>query len=399
MTTLPVSCEMGAANATFDVLSDTPVGELGTALIAMEGWAATFPGPPPSAIAVYLHGALMSLADILESAGDACTLGEIGAITLMMTPAIRPSVALRIVFDDGSAAGILMVDDYENTAQILARLQQLYDGDVPASRVEFPSKVPGKWIVFASAFTDTTEQHLLNRVTAAVKRMPTIIRAPTPEGLAVLRVKLAPGCSSMAPEAEAPEAEAVPGGGEPNGDATQYSAGELAKLEGVIATSKSGGNNPEGRAWMSKLSAGLLTFAATNPASDKVSKTGWYRCTLCAVTNQIDSAHGGSLRHVGGTGHVKKWLAANPLAAPTADAVRASLPNVWSGARTLSTTQFKASAFKRQQKERMKQAMDAVTAVPLGSPIPGAAPNPTTPGTATVMGAATAMATNLAAMA
>jgi hypothetical protein len=118
------------------------------------------------------------------------------------------------------------------------------------------------------------------------------------------------------------------------------------------------------------------------------------------VTNQIDSAHGGSLRHVGGAVHVKKWLAANPLAATTADAVRGCLPKVWGGARILATTQFKASAAKRQQKERTKQLVDAATAVPLGSPVPkGAAPSPTTPGTTfAVMGAATAMAANLAAM-
>ena len=35
---------------------------------------------------------------------------------------------------------------------------------------------------------------------------------------------------------------------------------------------------------------------------------------LCTVTNQIGSAHGGTLRHVGGVSHVKKWLAANPQA-------------------------------------------------------------------------------------
>jgi hypothetical protein len=297
----------------------------------------------------------------------------VGAITLMMTPAVRPSMVLRIVFDDESEAGILTVDNSENAAQILASLQLLYDGDVAASRVEFPSKAPGKWIVFAGAFTNSTKQHLLSRVTAAVMRMPTVIRAPTPEGLAGLRVKLALGCSTMAPEAEAVPGGGEPGGGKPDGDATQFSAGKLAKLERVVATSKSGGDDPEGRAWMSKLSVGLLTFAATNPASDKVSKTGWFTCTLCAVTNQIDSVHGGSLRHVGGAGHVKKWLAANPLAATTADAVRACLPKVWGGARILATTQFKASAVKRQQKERIKQVIDAATAVPLGSPVPGAA--------------------------
>ena len=105
-----------------------------------------------------------------------------------------------------------------------------YEGDVAASRVEFPSKSLGKWIVLAGAFTDATEQNLLSRVAGAIVRMPTVLRAPTLEGLAFLRVKLALGCSA----AVVLSGGEVPGGGEGEacGD-TQFSAGEPAKLAHV----------------------------------------------------------------------------------------------------------------------------------------------------------------------
>ena len=112
------------------------------------------------------------------------------------------------------------------------------------------------------------------------------------------------------------------------------------------------------------------------------------------MTNQIDSAHGGTLRHVGGVSHVKKWLA-------TEKTVRALLPPVWGGQRTQATSAFKQAVVKRQAKTRMDQVVAAATATtgPLGSPAPGATVTPTTPATAgAVMGAAAAAAANLAAM-
>ena len=111
---------MGAANTTFDVPSDTLLGELGAVLMRMENWATHFAGPPPSAIDVDSFGTIMSMADFCEMAGDTCKLSDVGAVTLMMTSAVRPSVALRIIFDDESDAGSLQVlDDSTTSAQIL----------------------------------------------------------------------------------------------------------------------------------------------------------------------------------------------------------------------------------------------------------------------------------------
>ena len=309
-TTLPVTCTMGAITASFDVPCNTTIGELGASLMAMDAWATTFVGPPPIKISVDACGAVMPMADFVEMAGSTC-LGDVGALRLLMTPGIRAAVALHVVFDDESAAGIVNIDDSATATAILAALQLLFDGQVASSRVEFPSKLQGKWLELAGAFTDAAEHVLLRRVTAAVEAMPAFIRAPTPKGLADLRVKLAPGCSALAGLAPEPE---LPGTAADDAAAAEYSAAELGKMQKFIATSKSGGDDPAGRAWMAKLGAGLLTFAATNPDSAKKSKTGWYTCTLCTVTNQIDSAHGGTLRHVGGVSHVKKWLAANPQA-------------------------------------------------------------------------------------
>ena len=132
--------------------------------------------------------------------------------------------------------------------------------------------------------------------------------------------------------------------------AVKFNTDRLAKTSTVIATSRSGGDDPAGRAWMARLSAGLLTLAPTNPASSKGCKTSWYTCAMCTVTNQIDSAHGGTLRHVGGVMHVKKWLVANPQADATitAGTVRALLPPVWGDMRMQATTQFKVAAANRQ---------------------------------------------------
>ena len=75
------------------------------------------------------------------------------------------------------------------------------------------------------------------------------------------------GCSVL--PAVAPPAAADPGAPAPDGAAiaaaAKFSADAVATMQKTIATSKSGGTDPEGLEWMAKLTAEFFSFADTNP--------------------------------------------------------------------------------------------------------------------------------------
>ena len=393
---MKITVEQLPAEAEYEMDDATLASELLYMIKDQPGFADTFSMAADSDLKILFDRTPMDMREAISDAANMSISEAFGgcAVCIVLPPKTAGKEQIKLLSADGAALAALDVPSpctFQDVADVLS--EKLEGADLTLTKIAAPAKI-GLVRYTLMDFVASTE--VVKGVADKVMVLPPFKRPPAPpEALSQLQLELPPGAQERTTEPGG--IEAGPDG--TDGDAAKYQADALAACQHTIATSKSGGNSPEGRTWMSKLSAGLLNFAATNPASDKQSRHGWYTCTLCTVTNQIDSAHGGTLRHVGGVGHVKKWLAVYPAGTTTAVEVRAFLPRVWGGARIEATTQFKVAQVKRQQKARLDQVIAGVAAV--GSPVPQANAAPTTPETvtaATVMGAATAAAANLAAM-
>lgn len=384
MATVSVQCTRGANEATFEVPSTTLLVDLWSALESMPGWNDQgLSGPTPTAVEVSISGMVLPVADFLDSMGDGATLDDAGPISFIINDAATTNpepVCLKVYAADGTTevATLTLPASELTAAQLLQQLDTMFEGDVRASTVQFPSNLAGKWWPLPASLTDDMETPLLARVSAKIDSMPVKMQPPKPEGVESLRIRLAAEVSVIE---TAEGADAATGDTDP--DAAKFNADKLASLTKVIATSKSGGDQA-GRDWMTKLTNGLLSFASSNPNSDKSSATGWFTCSLCHVTNQCDTAHGGTLRHCGGVGHIKKLLESHVDETMTASEVRTQLPKVWGGNRVFATAQFKVAAQERQRKglmARVTQQVVAEMAAGADSPMPAAVPAAATPTT------------------
>ena len=95
-----------------------------------------------------------------------------------------------------------------------------------------------------------------------------------------------------------------------------------------------------------------------------------FTCDLCedGSVRQKDSAHGGSLRHMCGDGHLKKLLAsqcpelgANAVGEAATD-LATHLPLCYTKGRKANTTQFQAGKQRKEAASRVKAAAAVLTA-------------------------------------
>jgi hypothetical protein len=299
---------------------ETPLAPVETLLAAL---TEVLPGDVQDAIASAPHEVkilvaigednYMHLQEVLEQLGDedkvlAALAGVDGRATIKLVQCVPPAInaVLHVVKSDGSQFGSLELRESATYADLLGALREKYTGDVSEMAVQYPAKKEGLWLSLSPV--PPPESSLLGATEKSISGLLPFLKPSVPTTINALRVCM-PADAALKPatrQAASEPAEAEGEGADPSG----FSASQLKALAKVIATSKSGGENPVGREWAAKLAEGLLTFSEKNAASAKVSSTGWYSCSLCPVTGQIDSAHGGTLRHVCGVGHVKKWLAA-----------------------------------------------------------------------------------------
>ena len=231
---------------------------------------------------------------------DMC-VGEIPTFRLVCKAPPMPELimGMKVYWSDDSLAGDVLVHGQASSKQVVDALTHLFDGPVAACRLQFPGKAVGQWRDLPGAFAvGDDDSPLLDRIRLRIEGMSALLRPPIPEPVSNLRVLLVEGCTAVVEPAD------------PAGDAAlaeqvkqqEYHATKLACLEKTILTSRSGRDGC--RVWMSRLCADVLVFS--QEALGKTSTTGFYHCSLCDVTNRIDDAFAGPLRHCGGTAHIRE---------------------------------------------------------------------------------------------
>ena len=343
--TTQVTVKRGSTEAIFYIDSATLLSELGAVLSDMPTFKQAFPPPLPNEIDVLVAGDIKyALTELIAQVGGSA-LVDIGDITMLLVGEhdAPPPLCMKVFASDDPSVLLhevrVRVDSC--AAHVAREMAQHFIGDMSGSSIQFAGRTAPKYFDLPNSFREAEEElPVLGRVQDVISRMPALLRPPAPSSIAGLRIIVDPGYTLFATEEDETEERA----GFVEGPTEHASAGDahheamMQRMHKFMVTSAGGADGDRAAVQLLTTCDGepALTFFATNPNGEKVSKGGCFECGICdsdaSKGRKVDDGNG-LVRHCCGPEHVTKWIASQTSTSETKEGLLGRLPTKWAKGR------------------------------------------------------------------